>query len=172
MKVLFFHGLGGSLQEDKRNIIVNVLGKKRTVVNSPELDYEDIANKGVDLIGAFDSYVGVWKPDVIIGNSMGGFLAFHIANKFSIPCFLTNPALPETTLSYSWFGKNLQKIKNPKLNYFVLGALDQVVEFNSNLNYINNLNLKNSKISISEKEGHSMSMKTFKDNLKMFRDSL
>jgi hypothetical protein len=172
MKVLFFHGLGGSLQEDKRNIIVNVLGKKRTVVNSLDLDYEDIANKGVDLLGSLDSYIRVWKPDIIMGNSMGGFIGFHIANNFSIPCFLTNPALPETTLSYSWFGKNLQEIKNPKLNYFVLGGMDNVVDFETNYNFIQKLSLKQSKLVVSEIEGHSLSMKTFKDNLKIFRDSL
>ena len=37
-----------------------------------------------------------YKPNIIVGSSMGGYLGYHLSNETSIPCLLFNPAMIET----------------------------------------------------------------------------
>ena len=43
--------------------------------------------------------------DMIVGNSMGGYFAYHLGKACGKPTLCFNPAISEVTTSYSWFNQ-------------------------------------------------------------------
>ena len=81
--ILYLHGLESS-QGGKK---VDFLSSK-AYVYAPPMEYgdPDFGKKMIKIISAL-------KPDLVIGSSMGGYVANMLADKFSIHCLLFNPAL-------------------------------------------------------------------------------
>jgi len=124
MKILYIHGLNGSLSAEKRAIL-----KQYGNVISPSIDYHSIPN-------AIEWLYSTYKNktiDVIIGSSMGGFTGFHLCKLMQKPALLFNPALAtrsveqQTPITPSNNGNNIS---------IVLGAKDSVVNPEDTLNYI------------------------------------
>ena len=123
-KILYLHGLESN-QGGKK---VDYLSSKYTV-HSPKLDYKDpkCFDEIFELIEESDF-------DLIIGSSMGGYLAFMMGEVFELPTILFNPAL---------HNRSFEPVNNytPKLgsttHNVILGDKDDVVDYNKTCKYLN-----------------------------------
>ena len=146
--ILYLHGLESKQGGDK----VSYLSSKHYVL-APVLNYY---SQGIeqDLLRLFESQ----KPDVIIGSSMGGYLANELSLKFAIPAILLNPALlnPPIKLNLNFPEKQV----SDKLIVTVLGKKDEVIPFESTLSHLQ----KNSTCPIALRDyGHRTPLEEFKD---------
>ena len=82
-KILFLHGLESSNKGKKVDFL-----KERAEVLAPKIDYQDEA-----LEEKLMYIVENFRPDFIIGSSMGGYVGMLLANKYGIKNLLYNPAI-------------------------------------------------------------------------------
>lgn len=172
LNVLYFHGLGGGYSEDNEKIILKNLAEGSAILY-PTMDYTLMYNSGVNPIDVYSElkYVKDYI-DVVIGNSMGGFVAFHVAKRLNKPCLLFNPALMETTMSYKMFGVGLEDVEDRgNYNHIVIGYRDVVVPSNKSLEYLKTKNILNSNVYVEDDE-HNVSYRTYKKHLKEFFQSI
>jgi len=82
-KVLYLHGLESKQGGPKVDFLT-----KEFCVYAPEMDYKDpMLQNWVDFV------MRQFQPDLIIGSSMGGYVADILAQKYGIPAILFNPAV-------------------------------------------------------------------------------
>jgi len=82
-KVLYLHGLESKQGGPKVDFLA-----KEFCVYAPEMDYKDpMFQNWVDFV------MSQFQPDLIIGSSMGGYVADILAQKYGVPAILFNPAL-------------------------------------------------------------------------------
>ena len=82
-KVLYLHGLESKQGGPKVDFLA-----KEFCVYAPEMDY-----KNPMLQNEVDFIMRQFQPDLIIGSSMGGYVADTLAQKYGVPAILFNPAL-------------------------------------------------------------------------------
>ena len=82
-KVLYLHGLESKQGGDKVDFLAS-----ECAVYAPAIDY-----RVEDLHGKVHNIVSNFKPDLIVGSSMGGYVAHELAKAFNLPAILLNPAL-------------------------------------------------------------------------------
>jgi len=142
-KVFWFHGLGGTHEEEVREILKNY----KVDFFNPSMDYELNRNNP-----KFIKYImEIAKDyDYIIGNSMGGFWAFHVGTLLGKKTILFNPAISEITLSYKWFYKDFFKV-NKELTKelkektdvtLFISTDDTVVNYDKTFEWLNNMGYK------------------------------
>lgn len=112
MKVIYYHGLesrGKSAKSEYLNRYFNA--------ETPAMDYYDknIFNRELKRIQSF-------KPELLIGSSMGGWLAYALSTHTGIPTLLFNPAVHGRTMDIN-FPLGNKKAKQT----VVLGKNDDVV---------------------------------------------
>ena len=117
-KVLYLHGLESKQGGPKVDFLT-----KEFCVYAPEMDYKDpMLQNWVDFV------MRQFQPDLIIGSSMGGYVADTLAQKYGVPAILFNPALhnrsfdPAIESLIEGEQADLQKKK-----IVVLGKNDQVI---------------------------------------------
>lgn len=76
----------------------------------------------------------IFKPDVIIGSSMGGYLANELSIKFGISAILLNPALLAPPVKVNINDKK-NRLSN-KLLVVVLGKFDTVIPYRATLDLL------------------------------------
>lgn len=88
MRILFFHGLESPPVSDKTDYLTS-----KYTAFCPVMDYTDpkIFEKTLELVKEHN-------PDVLIGSSMGGYMAYAISSQTGIPCIIFNPALHNRTI--------------------------------------------------------------------------
>ena len=154
MKALYIHGLNSSPNPKKLEII-DSLGLE---VVSPFIDYDQEKAAVYDRVKniALENNV-----DLIIGSSLGGFIAFWLANDIHIPALLFNPALYfESMQAYI---PKIKKQNNPAI-YVCLGEKDtqvapqEVREYLSKQVDVHN----NTKVMMASWLAHGIDLKTFK----------
>ena len=112
-KVLFLHGLESEQGGPKVDFLSSV-----AYVHAPAMDYKK-KNWSIDkLIDLVDEC----NPDLIIGSSMGGYLADVLGSYTGIEVILFNPALHSRTVDY-----NLRYGKDGYKRTIVLGNDDNVI---------------------------------------------
>ena len=82
-KIAYLHGLESKTNCDK----VKWLRSLGYEVLNPAIDYRN------DPLERIITFVESFKPDLIIGSSMGGYLAYIISRRYNIPAMMLNPAL-------------------------------------------------------------------------------
>ncbi len=114
MKILYLHGLN-STNLNERTDWLSGYGK----VIHPLMDYSNIpaAYKYAERL------VKKYKPDIIVGSSMGGFLAYHLGNYTGTPTVLLNPALVMGLIVKPT--NKIYPVKNK--HYIALGTQDEVI---------------------------------------------
>ncbi len=139
-KVLYFHGLGGSgngLLETKEYFDEHLpeIGNYFKLI-APNLDYLMLAQNpfSADFI---HHYLTQLEFDVVMGSSMGGYMAYHVGKQYCVPSLLFNPALSDITLSHkwhsSWFpntGGNMSIVKA------IVSELDPIVNAPKTLEFL------------------------------------
>ena len=83
MKILFLHGLDSKPYQDRIAIL-----SKYGEVDMPFIDYR----KMNDTFAKMEKHVKSFSPDIIVGHSMGGLLAYHLCNKYKVKCLMFMPA--------------------------------------------------------------------------------
>ena len=119
-KILFLHGLESSNKGKKVNFL-----KEQAEVLAPKIDYQDEALEEKLLY-----IVENFRPDFIIGSSMGGYVGMLLANKYGIKNLLYNPAIHSRSIE-----PKLNRLNIIDPNHFVdfnivLGNQDDVIDPN------------------------------------------
>lgn len=90
MNILYLHGLMSSNKSQKTEWL-----NEEHVVHNPVLNYKEDSKtifKDLELLCKENNI------NIIIGSSMGGYLGFHLSNKFNIPSLLFNPSLEKNNI--------------------------------------------------------------------------
>ena len=82
-RILFLHGLESSNICDKTKFL-----SERSILCAPKINYKD-----EDLQHQLSFLVESFKPDLILGSSMGGYVALQLANHYDIKSIVFNPAI-------------------------------------------------------------------------------
>jgi hypothetical protein len=82
-RILFLHGLESSNICDKTKFL-----SERSILCAPRVNYMD-----ADLQTQLSFLVESFKPDLIIGSSMGGYVGLQLANHYDIKSIVFNPAI-------------------------------------------------------------------------------
>ena len=119
-KILFLHGLESSNKGEKVDFL-----KEQAEVLAPKIDYQDEA-----LEEKLMYIVENFRPDFIIGSSMGGYVGMLLANKYGIKNLLYNPAIHSRSIE-----PKLNRLNIIDPNHFVdfnivLGNQDNVIDPN------------------------------------------
>lgn len=136
--ILVLHGYGGRPAPER----TRVLGRRGFKVYYPHIDFDKEYAK--DKCSSITNYLVERYSDVdaIVGLSLGGYLAFILANKLEKPCVLINPALNRKTtrLNIKEFDYDFP-ITNPRTEIF-FGEKDTVVDKQFTIDYLNSINYK------------------------------
>ena len=119
-KILFLHGLESNNKGDKVDFL-----KERAEVLAPAINYQDEA-----LEEKLMYIVENFRPDFIIGSSMGGYVGLMLANYYDIEAVVFNPAIHSRSIEPKL---NRLEAKDPKFNFqplIVLGLEDDVIDPN------------------------------------------
>jgi predicted esterase YcpF (UPF0227 family) len=119
-KILFLHGLESSNKGEKVDFL-----KEQAEVLAPKIDYQDEA-----LEEKLMYIVENFRPDFIIGSSMGGYVGMLLANRYGIKNLLYNPAIHSRSIE-----PKLNRLNIIDPNHFVdfnivLGNQDNVIDPN------------------------------------------
>ena len=159
-KVLYLHGLESNQGGPKVDFLANMF-----ITHAPAMDYRDpfIAVKLAHIMENF-------QPDLIIGSSMGGYVADILAEKYGKPAILFNPALHnrsfEPAIEYPIEGEqaDLQEKK-----VVVLGKDDEVIPpYITKIMLENNFNYK----IVLEEMGHQTPLNIFIDTVNKYKNEL
>jgi len=123
-RVLYLHGLESQQGGEKVEFLAN-----KCYVHAPEMDYsrKDIFPFLIQIMADF-------KPDVIIGSSMGGYSALILGALYNVPVIAFNPALHSRS-----FNPNFPKFVEqhfPQNARIILGEEDTVIDPNKTLEYL------------------------------------
>lgn len=122
--ILYLHGL-----ESKQGGAKVEYLSAHHYVYAPAIKYSE-----PNLLEQIISSIEVFKPDVIIGSSMGGYLANELSIKFGIPAILLNPALLSPPVRVNINDKKIRL--SDKLIVIVLGKFDTVVPYRDTLDLL------------------------------------
>ena len=124
MKLLYLHGLESKLSAPKRAFL-----EQYAEVIAPSIDYR----KNATVINHLYHQYRDQNIDLVVGSSMGGFVAYHLSAMLNRPGLLFNPALVRRSLNQ----EIPQEIpKHESLLHFTLGAADTVVSAQESLQFI------------------------------------
>ena len=104
-KVLYLHGLESKQGGEKVEFLTG-----ECAVYAPFIDY-----KAIDLHSTIHNIIVDFNPDLIIGSSMGGYVAHEFSKAFNIPAILLNPAIHSRSFE-------------PDLDTFILGFDTKFIE--------------------------------------------
>ena len=116
-KILFLHGLKSNNKGDKVDFL-----KERAEVLAPAINYQDEA-----LEEKLMYIVENFRPDFIIGSSMGGHVGLLLANYYDIEAVVFNPAIHSRSIEPKL---NRLEARDPRVNFqplIVLGLEDDVI---------------------------------------------
>ena len=159
-KVLYLHGLESKQGGPKVDFLA-----KEFCVYAPEMDYKDpMLQNWVDFV------MRQFNPDLIIGSSMGGYVADILAEKYGKPAILFNPALhnrsfePAIQPLVAGEEADLQEKK-----VVVLGKEDEVIPpYITKIMFENNFNYK----IVLEEMGHQTPLNIFIDTINRYKNEM
>lgn len=152
MKILYLHGL----KSEPENAKTCYLRHKGFDVYSPRINYDN-PQIYFDLFDDIRNY----NPDLIIGSSLGGYLAYHYARQLDIKAVLFNPAfVTQTQTPYL----QLPIVKNQFTPYLEVhvGIKDEVVHYTDVDDYLKSNYPLYHYASIKQNMEHQVNMNIFK----------
>ncbi len=124
MKILFLHGLESNNQSSK----VSCMKRYGHQVYAPNMNYFD--NK--QLFQETLDKVLVYKPELLVGSSMGGYFAYHLGTHYKTNLILLNPALPNRSFDPPILPDGVEKSNI----WALIGKNDDVVDPIANENIL------------------------------------
>lgn len=158
MKILYLHGLDGSLRPEKRKSL-----EKYAEIYGPQLCYRT-NNRIVEFL--YGKYLDK-NIDFVMGSSMGGYAGYFLSFMLEKPGLFFNPALPYKNVSQ--FLPRIE-LKYDKFRKIVIGKQDETIKAKDNLNFLMNTLPENAnvKISILNRLAHQIPYKIFEKELDIF----
>lgn len=150
-RVIYFHGLE-SKQGGKK---VDFLAKKYITI-APVMDYTD-PNLFPDMLELVQDF----KPDIIVGSSMGGYFAYTIATHTQTPVVLFNPALHHR----SFEPQNITHGIHEVVGAVVVGKQDDVIDPVETMQMLRESVAKGQLRYYTEDHGHRTPLNVFTDYL-------
>ena len=150
-KIVYLHGLESETNCSK----VKYLRKLGHTIFNPPMDY-----KSKDCFKHTLHLIEMFKPDLIMGSSMGGYFAYEIGKHFDVPVGLLNPALHSRN-----FEPNVDILGDEDpLVYLIVGKNDDIINYEKTLNYLDeNANCFFRPNYFKGKHGHRTPVKVLKD---------
>ena len=159
-KVLYLHGLESNQGGPKVDFLANEF-----IVHAPKMDYTD-PDLNIKMLFIMQDL----KPDFIIGNSMGGYVADILAQKYGVPAILFNPALHNRSFDpkISNYTPDEDDILQER-KIVILGKNDDVIP-----PYVTKIMLDSSHYYeiIIEKMGHQTPLNIFIDTINKYKNEL
>ncbi|MFA8437130.1 MAG: YqiA/YcfP family alpha/beta fold hydrolase [Marinifilaceae bacterium] len=162
IRILFLHGLESEgLKPEKRKALLDRLKKESNVaaeIMAEIYDYRDPKYS----FEYFKEKVKQYEPDLLMGSSFGGRIAFHLSNLFGIPSVLFNPAINSSlcceilTIEKEW-----ERIFSQQ--YYIMGTNDETVPPVETLTYLiaNGMKGELSRINLVLGMEHRVSVQNF-----------
>jgi uncharacterized protein len=116
-RIMYLHGLESSNVCDKVDFL-----RERAEVLAPSIDYNK-PNVEHELMYMFEAF----KPDLIIGSSMGGHVGLMLSNYYNIDAIVFNPAIHSRPIEPKL---DILASRDPNVNFqpvVVLGLEDDVI---------------------------------------------
>ena len=161
-RILFLHGLESKANCDK----VQFLRSLGHIVNSPKIDYREY-----DCYDNLKTLVKYNTYDVIIGSSMGGWVAWNLGKDLGIPVLLLNPAVHSRSINI-----DIEPVRESKPSkvFLAVGLADDVIDPETTIDWLNkhdklDWNLNNTYKAIY---GHRTSVERFIDIWVHFEKSI
>ena len=159
-KVLYLHGLESKQGGPKVDFLANEF-----IVHAPKMDYKD-SELNIKMFFTMQDF----QPDLIIGSSMGGYVADILAEKYGVPAILFNPALHnrsfDPAIEYPIEGEQAE-LQERKV--VVLGKEDKVIPpYITKIMFENNRNYK----IVLEEMGHQTPLNIFIDTINNYKNEL
>lgn len=117
MRILYLHGLESSNVGKKVDFL-----KSQAEVLAPSIDYRDTA-----LEEKLMYMCEIFKPDFIIGSSMGGYVASLLANRIGVNYISFNPAMHSRSFDPVLPELSSVDITKDITGLFVLGSEDHII---------------------------------------------
>jgi predicted esterase YcpF (UPF0227 family) len=159
MKIVYFHGWNGIYDENRAKI----LGKFGDEVYYPNINYQHDKN----LIHSYSGDLSKGDaPTLIVGSSLGGYLAFHVSNIIRCPSLIINP---------SFFLKNGSELRpNFSLmeNYdkqIIISGKDEEIDVKRVLKFLKEVGY-DSQINIYSELSHHVPLDIFENIFIEFRE--
>lgn len=158
MKIIYFQGWGEKFDEKK----FKILSKFGDEILYPNINYENDKNIISNYVNSDNRY------SLIVGNSIGAYMAFYISNLIHRPSLLFNPTffLKNGTDILPW-GDILNHIENKNIK-IILSLKDEKLNFKKTLQYLNTLKL-NDEIKIYNELYHDIPLDIFEKEFEEFR---
>lgn len=163
-KVIYLHGLGGGDDDPRFAAYLRTIDIE---YNTPLFSYELMRGNP----HFFDLLVHMVKPmDYIIGNSMGGYLAYHLGKATGKPTLCFNPAISKITMSYGLFNRTVkyEPAVDQSRTLILLGTEDTTVNHKMTRDYLRKNFYPTDEIVDMVGETHSLTGKAFVNNLISF----
>lgn len=111
--------------------------------------------------------IRAFKPDLLIGSSMGGYFAYEMAKNLNIKAVLFNPALHSRSMNPDITGHTSGQFF-PKMQ-FILGANDPIIDSEKTIIILKNQGLQNFETKILDHE-HGTPFDLFAQEITCFLD--
>jgi len=124
-RILFLHGLESKANCDK----VGFLRSLGHIVTSPKIDYrEDNCYDNLKTLVKYNTY------DVIIGSSMGGWVAWNLGKDLGIPVLLLNPAVHSRSIDI-----DIEPVRESKASkvFLAIGLADDIIDPDTTIDWLN-----------------------------------
>ena len=123
-RILYLHGLESKANCDK----VGFLRSLGHIVTSPKINYrEDNCYDNLKTLVKYNTY------DVIIGSSMGGWVAWNLGKDIGVPVLLLNPAVHSRSIE-----PEMEPVRDQKASkvFLALGLYDDVISPDKTLEWL------------------------------------
>ncbi len=126
MNVLYLHGLDGSLSTEKAETL-NFYANK---LIAPQINY-----RTDDLDALIGNIFKNEEIDLVVGSSLGGYVAYHLARQYDIHCLLFNPALSTQSVIPN-FRNATTYDQYTSIMQVVLGGRDKIVNASTTFHFL------------------------------------
>ncbi|NJL11862.1 MAG: hypothetical protein HC913_01810 [Microscillaceae bacterium] len=152
MKTLYIHGFGGSVPEEK----LNILKAQGLEVYALHLKYD---HQSYFLL---KDYILGNNLEYLVGSSHGGFMAYWLAEELALPCLLLNPHL--SLSARKKVSPTVSQLSCP-ICTVALGGEDQLVDPNRSLQYLEAEQRPDKVVKIKwvERQGHSFDLEVLQE---------
>lgn len=126
MKIAYLHGLESNNISPKNDWLRTISNVYDPLIDYRKpLIYKEIKSDIID-----------FKPDLILGSSMGGFFAYNLSRELNINTILFNPALHSRSFTPDL--SSFQDMSYKPKTKFVLGQNDDVIDPNTTIKIMEN----------------------------------
>ncbi|UZR92877.1 YqiA/YcfP family alpha/beta fold hydrolase [Chondrinema litorale] len=148
MNILYLHGLDSFPDPGK----IEILESRGHTVTSLHLEYR----KQVDAFDIIYKEAVRNQIEYVVASSVGGYYGYWLGHKLEVDQLLFNPAMPFRSVRV----QNHNITEKPTVgSYVVLGAHDEIIPSNLNVNYFNSK--ENTRLITCQWLGHRVDLQTF-----------